>query len=82
MSILIHWFPRVTPGLFPVFAAVFPASELINVDFQIWLFKPIHIKNSSPIISISENDNFILDLNNIDTLNLIYHLKYNKFELL
>lgn len=57
-------------------------SKLINVDFQIWLFKPIHIKNSLPIITISENNNFILDLNNINKLNLIYHLKYNKFELI
>ena len=29
----IHWFPLVTPGLFPVLAAAFPAKLLINVDF-------------------------------------------------
>ena len=30
---LIHCFPFVTPGLFPVLAQAFPAYELINVDF-------------------------------------------------
>ena len=30
---LIHCFPLVTPGLFPVFAQAFPANELMNVDF-------------------------------------------------
>ena len=29
----IHWFPLVTPGLFPVFAVLFPAMVLIRVDF-------------------------------------------------
>ncbi len=30
---LIHCFPFVTPGLFPVFVHAFPAKELIKVDF-------------------------------------------------
>ena len=29
----IHWFPFVTPGLFPVLAQAFPAKELMKVDF-------------------------------------------------